>query len=215
MENKGIYRILNTINSKIYIGSASSKGGFKKRWNEHKSALNSNNHYNKHLQLAWIKYGGENFLFEVVEIINMVNEILSREQYYLDTLKPEYNICKIAGNTLGLKLSDEAKLKMSNNAKLRIGDKAPMYGKNHNLDTKLKISISKTGNCGGKNHPLYGKKHSEKTKLKQSLAKKGKTSPNKIEIIQFDLTDKPLKTWPSISEAAKAFKLNDCCNIVS
>ena len=39
-------------------------------------------------------------------------ETLIREQYYLDLLKPEYNILKKAGSPLGFKHSDEAKAKM-------------------------------------------------------------------------------------------------------
>ena len=39
-------------------------------------------------------------------------ETLLREQYYLDLLKPEYNILKKAGSPLGFKHSDEAKARM-------------------------------------------------------------------------------------------------------
>jgi len=116
MDNKGIYKIFNLVNNKIYIGSASSNGGFRKRWNEHKSDLNRNVHHNKHLQLSWNKYGSDNFKFEIIELINDTSLILEREQYYLDNLKPDYNICKIAGNTLGVKLSEEHKKKISDNA---------------------------------------------------------------------------------------------------
>ena len=35
--------------------------------------------------------------------------------------------------------------------------KVGMYGKNHSKHTKDKISYSKKGKCGGKNHPLFGK----------------------------------------------------------
>ncbi len=31
------------------------------------------------------------------------NEVLSREQYYIDLLKPEYNILQKAGSSLGYK----------------------------------------------------------------------------------------------------------------
>lgn len=39
-------------------------------------------------------------------------ETLLREQYYLDLLKPDYNILKNAGSPLGYKHSEEAKAKM-------------------------------------------------------------------------------------------------------
>ena len=42
----GIYKIVNSINNKIYVGSAKN---IKKRWSAHKSDLNKNKHHNKHL----------------------------------------------------------------------------------------------------------------------------------------------------------------------
>lgn len=38
---------------------------------------------------------------------------MEREQYYIDLFKPEYNICKIAGSTLGYKHLEATKIKMS------------------------------------------------------------------------------------------------------
>ena len=34
--------------------------------------------------------------------------MIEREQYYFDTIKPEYNILQIAGSTLGRKYSEKA-----------------------------------------------------------------------------------------------------------
>lgn len=39
--------------------------------------------------------------------------LLKREQYYLDSLNPVYNIAKIAGSTLGVHKSSETKEKIS------------------------------------------------------------------------------------------------------
>jgi len=39
----------------------------------------------------------------------LFDEILKIEQYYIDNLKPSYNILKIAGSSLGLKYSEETK----------------------------------------------------------------------------------------------------------
>ncbi len=44
-----------------------------------------------------------------------INVLIEREQYYLDLLKPEYNILKIAGSMLGFKHSEATKIKMSIN----------------------------------------------------------------------------------------------------
>ena len=46
-----------------------------------------------------LAYGYENFTLEILEYCDPAF-ILEREQYYLDTLKPEYNILKVAGSSL-------------------------------------------------------------------------------------------------------------------
>lgn len=214
MSKKGIYKIVNVINGKIYIGSASSKGGLIKRWNEHKSSLKRNKHSNKHLQSAWNKYGEGSFIFEIIEIVENVEIILEREQFYLDTLLPEYNICKIAGNTLGVKLSEEHKKRISDIAKLRIGDKNPFYGKTHSENNKKISSKRMKGKYSGDKHPLFGKKHTEETKLKQSEIKKGKASKTKIMIKQLDLNGDLINVWDSITEASNSLNKGNG-NIVS
>jgi len=62
---------------------------------------------------ALLKYGYSNFMFEILEYCTRDN-VLEREQYYIDLLKPIYNIVKIAGSTLGYKHSNETKEKMKN-----------------------------------------------------------------------------------------------------
>lgn len=99
----GIYRIINTANQKVYIGSTARD--FIDRWRDHKKRLRRNKHSNLHLQHAWNKYGENSFLFEALEECSKT-DCLIREQFYLDTVKPEYNICKVAGNTLGQNCED-------------------------------------------------------------------------------------------------------------
>jgi hypothetical protein len=66
---------------------------------------------------------------------------LSREQYYLDLLKPEYNILKIAGSSLGYKHSENTL------AKLR--------GRKLSEEIRAKMSTAKIGNThsNSKSHP--------------------------------------------------------------
>jgi group I intron endonuclease len=49
-----------------------------------------------------VKHGYSNFTLEILEYCEPENAI-KREQYYLDLLKPEYNILKVAkrGSSLG------------------------------------------------------------------------------------------------------------------
>ena len=59
-----IYRILNTKNNKVYIGSTNR--GYH-RLEEHKKRLKSGKHVNKHLQSSWDRNGENSFLFEIIE----------------------------------------------------------------------------------------------------------------------------------------------------
>ena len=61
--------------------------------------------------------------------------LLRREQWHLDLLKPEYNICRSASNTLGYRHTAESKAKMSAHNK---GNKRNL-GKQHSDETKRLI----------------------------------------------------------------------------
>lgn len=115
MNNSGIYQILNTVNNKRYIGSSVN---IKKRWWEHRNQLRNNKHHSVTLQRAFNKYGEEAFKFEVLQLVDDPNHLLAYEQSFLDYFKSYkkelgYNVCSIAGNTLGRKHSEESKHKMS------------------------------------------------------------------------------------------------------
>ena len=63
---------------------------------------------------AILKYGYSNFSLEILEYCEP-NLLISREQYYIDLLEPEYNILKIAYSSLGFKHSLYTRAKMSFN----------------------------------------------------------------------------------------------------
>jgi group I intron endonuclease len=112
--NSSIYKITNLINDKCYIGSAIDP---KTRFYVHKSHLRKNKHHSILLQRAWNKYGENSFIFEVIEECP-ADDLIIREQYYIDTIEPVYNIARIAGNCLGVKFSKESSIKKSiNNAR--------------------------------------------------------------------------------------------------
>lgn len=60
---------------------------------------------------ALIKYGYSNFSLEILEYCES-SLVVTREQYYIDLLKPEYNILKVAGSPLGYKHTEESRSKM-------------------------------------------------------------------------------------------------------
>jgi len=101
---KGIYLITNVINKKQYVGSSLN---VYYRMQNHRCRLAKNNHKNPKLQNGYNKYGLSNFAFTILEFVEDKNKLLEREQYYIDTLKPWYNVLPIAGNVLGLKHSPE------------------------------------------------------------------------------------------------------------
>jgi group I intron endonuclease len=96
---------------------------------------------------------------EILEYCTAENAI-SREQYYIDLLKPEYNILTIAGSRLGSKHSRETLLKMSKSAK----------GRKHTEQSKNLLSLA----TKGINNPNFGKTHSKETKALIRLARLGK-----------------------------------------
>lgn len=112
--SSGIYKIVNIINGKYYVGSAKN---FTKRWKDHRWELNSNKHNNAYLQHAWNKYGKENFKFIIVKPTSL-EMVLLEEQMYLD-------VAKIDGKTKCYNLSYSAS--------------APMTGRCHSEQTKRKF----------------------------------------------------------------------------
>ena len=49
--------------------------------------------------------------FTILEVC-IPEECIEKEQYYIDLLKPDMNICKVAGNSLGVKRTNETKEKL-------------------------------------------------------------------------------------------------------
>lgn len=52
-----------------------------------------------------MKYGYSNFILEILEYCDKF-DLLNREQYYMNLLKPEYNVLLTAGSNLGFKHSE-------------------------------------------------------------------------------------------------------------
>lgn len=155
----GVYKIM--INNKIYVGSTTRS--FEKRWQEHISELKTGTHENKHLLRAFKKYGEESISFEILEEVENKEYVIIAEQKYIDLLKPEYNIRKIAENNLGLKYparSEEFKKRVS---EVHKGSKRPERSE----ETRKRMSDSHKGQG-------VGRIISEETRKKISEASKGR-----------------------------------------
>lgn len=104
---QGIYKIVNLLNDKVYIGSSKD---IRERWRQHRNKLTNNVHSNTYLQRAWNKYGSNSFKFSVIEEVINTDNLIEREQYYMDKLDPEYNIIPKADRS---KMSERTKKKIS------------------------------------------------------------------------------------------------------
>lgn len=118
----GIYKITNTVNGKIYIGSSKN---IESRWSCHLSDLRRNDHHSKHLQRAADKYDISVFKLEVLQETKE-DELIKVEQEYLDKLRPYdknigYNISdraeRISGEVLKKCFTPEIREKISNSVK--------------------------------------------------------------------------------------------------
>lgn len=199
---RGIYQIQNQVNGKRYIGSALN---IIRRWRQHLSQLRRGRHSNQHLQRAFYSHGQNAFVFSLLEQVEDSLQLILREQYYLDTFLPEYNISPTAGSQLGFRPNAETRAKLS----------IAQMGKRHSAETRQKMSKAQKGRLFSKEHrrklseaqkgkrnhnygkhpsgetlrklseatkgernPFYGKHHSKETRRKLSEANRGKRHPN-------------------------------------
>jgi group I intron endonuclease len=136
------------------------------------------------------KHGYSSFSLEIIEYCDK-SEVISREQYYIYQLKPEYNILKIAGSSLGFKHSVETKAKFKNRILTENQKAKQLEG--------LKIYNS------SKEHLEHLKRLHENMAIRM----KGRPRPEgagrpsvSIEVLD-TLTNKTI-VYPSIIEAARA-----------
>jgi len=132
MNVSGIYKIQSKVKpEKFYIGSAVY---IINRWCDHKRTLKLNTHANNRLQNHYNKYGKNDLIFTVIEPC-FIPFLIIREQFYIDTLKPWFNICQKAGNCLGNKMSLASRRKIGAASKGRIPS----------LETRAKMSLKSKG----------------------------------------------------------------------
>ena len=109
-ENKGksgIYRWVHKNTGKSYIGS-STKLDVRFRTYYAKSHLSNIKRAKSIICNSLFKYGYAAFRLEILEYCPK-NNLIEREQFYLDSFMPEYNILKTAGSLLGFKHMEYSK----------------------------------------------------------------------------------------------------------
>lgn len=159
-----IYRHINKINNKSYIGLTKQEPA--KRW---QNGLG----YNLTQPLffnAIKKYGWENFTHEILEDnIDSFEEATSRETFWIDTYHTwikdpnclGYNLTRGGEGTPGHIVSEETRQKIS---RANTGRKR---------SEEFKQNLSKR--LSGEGNPFYGRFHTDETKQKMSNAAKGRS----------------------------------------
>ena len=167
----GIYQIQSRIKpERKYIGSAVN---MHKRWGQHLYCLQKGKHHSKILQNHFNKYGAADLQFTI--LLGCPEEDLIRtEQFFLDTYPTFFNICKRAGNTAGVKASDETRKKLSITSKGNTGRRGRPLTEEH----KRKISEKQMG----ENNSMYGKKLSESAKERIGVKSKEMWENRKLKI---------------------------------
>ena len=154
---------------------------------------------------ALLKYGYSSFSLEILEYCDP-SSVIEREQYYIDLLKPEYNILQVAGSLFGYKHTPESLEKMreialnrSDNTKAKLREAALGKTYKHTEETKIKLRDA-----------ILGKKHSDETKAKLSIIQSNRI---KDPVAGFKLEVKDMQTgqifyYDSIRTAGKELNSN-------
>jgi len=193
----GIYLIYNNINNKYYIGSACSNR-INVRFRNHCIHGTGSMLVNRSIK----KYGLNNFYFFILEYFpgfvkkENLNKnhlaLLDKETFYIEKLKPQYNILTYATSSLGFKHSELTKKKM----KLNYSQDSKIFCKKLNLGKKWinerKLLFSK-----------IAKLRNENLELRKQLSKKSGYS-----LILYNVDLSIHSEYTSIKQMALAFS---CC----
>lgn len=174
----GIYKISNTINNKVYIGSTVN---LYDRYHNHKSRVKRNAHENYYFQKDVCEYGLDSFVFEVIELCEKDN-LKQLESRYMDEYKSYneqfgYNIMIKEDSTFSREKRVSTREKISKSLKeighLK-GDKNPMK----NEESRKKSIANRVAK--GERNPFYRKSHSEETKVKLSNSRATKLNESNV-----------------------------------
>lgn len=205
-----IYGIKNLVNNKIYIGKSTN---MKIRKKTHETSFIRKQAVNVHLQRAVDKYGVENFEFLILEEVTLDN-INEKEQHWIshfNSFNEKYGYNKTMGGDGG-NLTIETKFKISQTSPNRKvvyqfnskGELIKKWNGVRDIERELKFlssTISKACAINTNNNSAYGFYWSYNENL-NNFSGIGQEN-NKLQIQQFSLEDKLIKTWSSISTAAK------------
>lgn len=150
--SQAIYKIINLVNDKFYVGSTTNKN---ERFRTHRNKLRRGVHHCAHLQAAWNKYGEEKFVFRVVVEIPNGESLQTAEDLWLaEHVGKDY--CYNTGLRSGAPMRGIQK------------EQHPNFGKPKTAAEREQISqtLKEFYAADPNNHPRVGKQHTEETKAK-------------------------------------------------
>lgn len=173
-----IYRIVNSVNNKEYIGQTTQKPPIR-RWYDHRTKLRNGTHKNSKLQNAWMKHGESTFSFEILYECQSLKELNQSEHSEIVNRTPWYNIRSGGENGGSLALETRQRLRVANLGKkygneTKMKHKERMTGKPRDESTKEKIRKSLLGKkrppetVEKMSRAMVGKKHTDETKQRIS-----------------------------------------------
>lgn len=216
---RGIYKIINVINNKFYVGSAVD---LKRRKTRHFSELRTGKHNNRHLQAAWVKYGEQAFVFVVVEELPDGADLLAAENVWLkehvgkdycynlgvDATAPMTGFAGELSPTWGRKRTPEELVAQNwkgkkHNQESKEKIRAHLIGKPKSAEVRAKISATLSGDGNywyGKKRPDHGAKVSRPILITDAAGKA--TEYPSIQAVREALELKP----PTVNRALKSGK---------
>jgi len=178
MKQPVIYKIINQVNDKFYIGSTNNQY---ERFRTHRNKLRNNKHHCAHLQAAWNTYGEEKFVFKVIDVLvdeqllqaaedKWLVEWVGKAECYNHGLRsgaPWRGGAKELHPSYGKRASEETK-QLIRDARYAQAD--PRLGTKHTEATKQVISEKKLANP---TRAWLGKTRNEETRKKIGDAQRG------------------------------------------
>lgn len=184
-KKSGVYRWTHKESKKYYIGSAVDLG--RRFSNYYSYPWITSQAKTSIICKSLLKYGYSEFSLEILEYCD-IKDTIKREQFYIDSLNPEYNILKIAGSRLGSKQYAETKAKIT----------LALTGRKASDITKSKQRAARLGMAHDDITRAKLKEHLTQLNKNMHAKKKG------IKVTVLDLETNITTEYDSIRKAAQA-----------
>jgi group I intron endonuclease len=224
-----VYRIRNTVNSKVYVGMTTQPPHA--RWRKHISDATHQSRLAIHRAIR--KYGVEAFSFEVLEVCDGLEQLIAREAYWIRTLNTQlphgYNTTGggrgITGHTNGPEMRAKMRQIALNRSPEHLAKiSAARTGQRLTEATKEKIRAARAVQVFSPDvierraAKLRGGTHTEVARAHMSAAQKGRIvtpsareksrdalrrlTPEQAAIIKYDALSRPQKEYAALFQVS-------------